>query len=135
MASETIFFRNETQGRVLVFRSDLCSGCGECIEICPQKFLRAAPTSKRSVGWKVKTFPEPEERFCVECALCIPSLQGGGQRPNAPWVLCPWRACTMCGECARICPDKAIYTLPLAAEEAPVSYGQLAFESPAVPYC
>lgn len=169
MSSETVVFRNETQGRVLIFRPDLCSGCGDCIEVCPQKFLRAAPTlrlssqmgareqgsqspaSKKPVGWKVKTFPEPEERLCAECTLCLPWSRGGAQITNQPPVLCPWRACTMCDECTRVCPDKAIYTVPLAAEEAPetteagdelpaptaapVSYEQLVFERPAAPFC
>jgi ferredoxin len=100
------------------------------------------------VGWKVKTVPEPETSECAACTLCLPWLQGGGQRANDPWVVCPWRACTMCDECARVCPDKAIYTLPLPTEEAPetteelraptsepVSYEQFALELPAVPFC
>lgn len=117
-----VFFRNEVVGRTLVFREDLCSGCGDCIDVCPQKFLLPVGGAKRSVGWKTRVVPEPAGGVCAECDYCLPTRLGGAQRPGESPVLCPFRVCTMCDFCTKICPDKAIYTVPL------LSMGEVAEE-------
>ncbi len=108
-----LFFRNELQGRTLVFREDKCSGCGDCLDVCPQKFLLPVGGAKRSVGWRTRVIPEPAGGACAECNLCLPYRSGGMQREGGAPVLCPWRVCTMCDFCTEICRDKAIYTVPL----------------------
>ncbi len=115
-----VFFNNTLQGRTLVFREDRCTGCGDCLDVCPQKFLLPVGGAKRSVGWRTRVIPEPAGGVCAECNLCLPYRSGGMQREGAPPVLCPWGVCTMCDFCTEICHDKAIYTVPLlsVAEDA-----------------
>lgn len=112
-----VFFRNLLQDKRLVFRRDLCSGCGDCITVCPQGFLRPVGGPKKAVGWKARTIPEPAGGVCAECNLCLPTNLGGGQKGGEPPVICPWRVCTMCDLCTQVCPDKAIFTLPLTEED------------------
>lgn len=89
-------------------QSELCTGCGLCVPVCPFEVLRL----------------DREGKVIVKCDLCAERLQDG--HDPACVTACPTHAirfvsadevitvdivpetCTGCGVCARRCPQKAI---------------------------
>ena len=76
-----------SRGRVMIIK-DRCKGCGFCIEYCPQGIL------VRSKDINKKGYHYPEVR----------------EEP-------PFKVCINCNFCALVCPEFAIYSLPVEEEE------------------
>ena len=52
----------------LTFETDLCKGCGLCVDTCPKKCLAIAEDRINKKGYSPAYMAEPEK--CVACALC-----------------------------------------------------------------
>ena len=52
----------------LTFNTDLCKGCGLCVDTCPKKCLAIAGDRINKKGYSPAYMAEPEK--CVACALC-----------------------------------------------------------------
>ena len=52
----------------LTFNTDLCKGCGLCVDTCPKKCLAIAEDRINKKGYSPAYMAEPEK--CVACALC-----------------------------------------------------------------
>ena len=72
-----------TRGKVMKIK-DRCKGCGYCIEHCPQGIL------VQSEDINIKGYHYPEVR----------------EEP-------PFKVCINCNFCALVCPEFAIYSVPL----------------------
>lgn len=52
----------------LTFKTDLCKGCGLCVEACPKKLLTIAKDKINQKGHSPVEITNPDE--CVGCAFC-----------------------------------------------------------------
>lgn len=52
----------------LTFKTDLCKGCGLCVEACPKKLLTISKDKINQKGHSPVEITNPEE--CVGCAFC-----------------------------------------------------------------
>ena len=52
----------------LTFNTDLCKGCGLCVDTCPKKCLAIAADRINKKGYSPAYMAQPEK--CVACALC-----------------------------------------------------------------
>ena len=52
----------------VTFKSDLCKGCGLCVNACPKKILRLSATRRNNRGYTPVELERPEE--CIGCANC-----------------------------------------------------------------
>lgn len=52
----------------VTFKTDLCKGCGLCVEACPKKLIRLSPTALNAKGFHPAEITEQEK--CIACAMC-----------------------------------------------------------------
>lgn len=52
----------------LTFKTDLCKGCGLCVEACPKKLLTISKDKINQKGHSPVEITNPDE--CVGCAFC-----------------------------------------------------------------
>lgn len=52
----------------LTFKTDLCKGCGLCVNACPKGLLKIADDKINHKGHHPAEITEPEK--CVACASC-----------------------------------------------------------------
>ncbi|MDR1598401.1 MAG: 4Fe-4S binding protein [Oscillospiraceae bacterium] len=52
----------------LTIQSDLCKGCGLCVDVCPKKVLGFDPSSLNAKGYRPASVLAPDA--CVACAFC-----------------------------------------------------------------
>jgi RnfABCDGE-type electron transport complex B subunit len=92
---------------------DNCTGCGLCVEECPQKILTLVPrdrvgsivlcsnrsTVKASV---IKTC----KVGCIKCELCVKSCPEGAITMVNGIPVTDYAKCTSCGICVEKCPTK-----------------------------
>jgi len=93
---------------------DNCTGCGLCVEECPQKILTLVPrdrvgsivlcsnrsTVKASV---IKTC----KVGCIKCELCVKSCPEGAITMVNGIPVTDYAKCTSCGICVEKCPTKS----------------------------
>jgi RnfABCDGE-type electron transport complex B subunit len=93
---------------------DNCTGCGLCVEECPQKILTLVPrdrvgsivlcsnrsTVKASV---IKTC----KVGCIKCELCVKSCPEGAITMVNGIPVTDYSKCTSCGICVEKCPTKS----------------------------
>jgi len=75
------------RGKVYIIK-DRCKGCGYCIEHCPQGIL----VQSKNINAKGYHYPEVVEEP-------------------------PFEVCINCNFCALVCPEFAIYSLPVEEDE------------------
>lgn len=52
----------------LTFNTDLCKGCGLCVDACPKGCLTIASDKLNKKGYSPAVMAEPEK--CIGCAFC-----------------------------------------------------------------
>ncbi len=52
----------------LTFRTDLCKGCGLCVDACPKNVLRISPDKINKKGHH--PVEAANEKDCIGCAFC-----------------------------------------------------------------
>ncbi|MFZ5859385.1 MAG: RnfABCDGE type electron transport complex subunit B [Spirochaetota bacterium] len=99
---------------------DNCTGCGLCVEECPQKILTLVPrdrvgsivlcsnrsTVKASV---IKTC----KVGCIKCELCVKSCPEGAITMVNGIPVTDYAKCTSCGICVEKCPTKCYKMLEI----------------------
>ncbi len=53
---------------VLTFKTDLCKGCGLCVDACPKGVIRLAADKINNKGHHPAEAAKPEA--CIGCAFC-----------------------------------------------------------------
>jgi NAD-dependent dihydropyrimidine dehydrogenase PreA subunit len=88
-------FEDEQRVVLPIIDPNKCSGCGPCVEACPQGVLQVCGLTA-------------EERRSLTLRGMLKAWHHGNQQAK---VIDPAR-CTVCGKCARICPKHAIELAP-----------------------
>lgn len=103
-----------------------CTGCGKCVEECPQNLyelvgithevnVRCKNTDKGKIARLACT------TACIKCKLCEKNCPEGAVHvvPSGSGSLAviDYGKCTNCGVCAAICPTKAIHKMPQLGEK------------------
>ena len=52
----------------LTFKTDLCKGCGLCVDACPKNLLALSKDKINQKGHSPVEIEKPEE--CIGCAFC-----------------------------------------------------------------
>ena len=52
----------------LTFKTDLCKGCGLCVDVCPKKILQLATGKINQKGHS--PVEVTDESKCIACAFC-----------------------------------------------------------------
>ena len=60
--------RKENEMAKLTFKTDLCKGCGLCVDACPKKVLRLATEKINKKGHH--PVEAENESACIACAFC-----------------------------------------------------------------
>ena len=107
---------------------DLCTGCGACVNDCPQFLLYLEKASQQVfIGCnnldKGRQAKDVCPQACISCGICIKSCpegaismvsyKNGGTLPEIDSS-----KCTQCGTCVLKCPSKCISVLPPVTGEA-----------------
>ncbi|HHU84293.1 MAG TPA: 4Fe-4S binding protein [Clostridiales bacterium] len=53
---------------MLIFKEELCKGCGLCVSACPKKILQLSKTRLNSKGHAPVEVTDPDA--CISCAFC-----------------------------------------------------------------
>ncbi len=92
---------------------DNCTGCGMCVEECPQKILTLVPRDR--VGSIVlcsnrnvlkQNVLKTCKVGCIKCELCVKNCPEGAITMVNGIPVTDYAKCTSCGICAQKCPTK-----------------------------
>ena len=91
-SSIKIYVEPRENGEVI----NVCSQCGECIDICPELAIFRAKNGVVIV----------DKEKCVDCLMCVGFCPTLSMRIHRE-LLEPFK-CVACGQCAKKCPTNAI---------------------------
>ena len=116
---------------------DLCTGCGACVNNCPQHVLKLVEATKLvhvrcSNKEKGKTAKEACTVACIKCKICEKNCPEKAisvvADANGSIAVIDYEKCTNCGICVAKCPTKVIEKiLPLnatCAQNKDITMGQ-----------
>lgn len=107
---------------------DLCTGCGACVNDCPQFLLHLEKISQQVfIGCnnldKGRQAKDVCPQACISCGICVKTCpegaikminyKNGGSLPEIDSS-----KCTQCGTCALKCPSKCILVRPPVTGQA-----------------
>jgi len=99
---------------------DNCTGCGLCVEECPQKILTLVPRSR--VGAIVLCSNRSAVKSnviktckvgCIKCEICVKACPEGAITMVNGIPVTDYAKCTSCGICVQKCPTKCYKMLEI----------------------
>lgn len=94
-----------------------CVGCGMCAAKCPNKLIVIKDATKRVevACSSVDTGKVTRQNClsgCIACKLCEKKCAFGAIKVEGNRAVIDYSLCTVCGECAQVCPSKCIIQIP-----------------------
>ncbi len=92
----------------------LCSACGKCAAACPNKLITVKPIEKRtdvlcSSMANGKETKQSCKNGCIGCKMCEKKCSSEAIKVINNHAVIDYEKCVNCGECAAVCPIKAIH--------------------------
>ncbi|MBR1591932.1 MAG: RnfABCDGE type electron transport complex subunit B [Ruminococcus sp.] len=92
----------------------LCRACGQCEAVCPNKLISIRPLANRtdvlcSSADNGKITKSNCKNGCIGCKMCEKKCPDGAITVKDFHAVIDYDKCTSCGECAAVCPVKAIH--------------------------
>ena len=91
----------------VTFRTDLCKGCGLCVNACPKGILAIAEDKINNKGYSPAVMTDQDK--CIGCKKCLttgcPALSFDKYERK---VSIDPLQCVGCTVCAQVCPKQAI---------------------------
>ncbi|NLG85832.1 MAG: RnfABCDGE type electron transport complex subunit B, partial [Firmicutes bacterium] len=96
-----------------VIDPDVCTGCGVCVQTCPQSVLALVPAKNKVFVACSSTVPGREVRKvcqvgCIACRICEKTCEYDAIHVENNLAKIDYSKCTNCGRCAEKCPQKII---------------------------
>ncbi len=54
----------------ITFNSELCKGCGLCVNFCPKKIVELSQNKFNKKGYHPAVLIEGGQEKCIACAIC-----------------------------------------------------------------
>ncbi len=101
-----------------------CKGCGACVAACPKHIIKLIPyDSEIWVGCSSVDKGAVTRSYCdvgcISCKLCEKTCQYGAINVNDLVASIDYDKCVGCGDCAKKCPRKIIWS-PDSQERKPI---------------
>ncbi|MEG2858697.1 MAG: RnfABCDGE type electron transport complex subunit B [Clostridia bacterium] len=90
-----------------------CMACGACVGACPRSVIQMLPISSNVIVQCRNTDPAKKARdacmrACIGCGRCVKACKVGAIEVVDGVAKIDYTKCTLCGDCAQICPCKCI---------------------------
>jgi Na+-translocating ferredoxin:NAD+ oxidoreductase RNF subunit RnfB len=90
-----------------------CTGCANCVAVCPKKTLQLVPVSKHvkilcSSHDKGATVRKLCKNGCIACNICVRTCPVGAITMQDNLAVIDFAKCDNCGKCVEKCPTKVI---------------------------
>ena len=94
--------------------SALCKACGQCAAVCPNHLISIRPLANKidvlcSSADNGKVTKTNCKNGCIGCKMCEKKCPNGAVTVKDFHAVIDYDKCTSCGECAAVCPVKAIH--------------------------
>lgn len=98
---------------VAVVNSEVCVGCGVCINTCPKHIISLLPKKETALVLCANTDKGGLTRKvctagCIGCRLCFKVCESGAISFNGNLAVIDRNKCTGCGKCEEVCKGKCI---------------------------
>jgi len=92
---------------------NLCTGCGQCVNVCPRNVIRLLPTSKKVIVRCRNSDTARQARevcadACIGCGRCKRECQYEAIVVENGFARIDPSKCVGCGSCAEVCPCHCI---------------------------
>ena len=54
----------------VTFKTELCKGCGLCVDACPKKIVKLDADRLNAKGYNVAGVSDEDMALCLGCAMC-----------------------------------------------------------------
>ncbi|MBE7043672.1 MAG: 4Fe-4S dicluster domain-containing protein [Ruminococcaceae bacterium] len=113
--SACVFGALSCQNGIAVVDETLCTGCGQCVKVCPNQLISLLPVSALRVSCsnpeKGMAVKQVCKAGCIGCGLCEKNCPEEAivMENNLPVI--DHGKCTRCGTCIEKCPMKVMETV------------------------
>ena len=111
-----------------IIDTDICTGCGICMDQCPKKVLELIKASQQVLVTcrnkeKAKRAKEACKVACIKCKICekncaVEAIKVIADSAGSIAII-DYERCTNCGLCAEKCPVKIITVHEVVSSEVP----------------
>lgn len=117
------------KGIVCIDRRE-CTGCGQCIKICPKKLIELLPIRSTVAVRCRNEWPGAQTRKhcrigCIGCRKCVKACPVEAISMQGSLAIIDQRACIRCDACVESCPTHAIAYLHAHKSNAALKKAQL----------